>query len=242
MRNCETYDRHRSNKATPKAPLGELPVAGPFEVVFLDLVGGQGSLNASDMGPKAILTMIDSLTVWGEAVPVNDQTPQTVSQTFFDVWISRFGVPYRVHSDLGAEFESALFARLCELLKIRHSRTTAYRPQANGKIERFNRTLVGMLKRAVEEHPDTWEETLPQVLMAYRSTIHSSTGYTPYRLAFGREMRQGIAYAEPFPDPPSTYADFASHLAETLAEAHSLARETLNDRHRAAKERTIRDA
>ena len=93
--------------------------------------------------------MIDSFRGWAEAVPIPDQTAKTVAKAFFECWIAKYGVPYRVHTDEGPQFESALFARLCEILKIRRSRTTPYRPQANGKVERFNRTFVGMLRKAV---------------------------------------------------------------------------------------------
>ena len=236
VKNCKACDQHRSNRANPKAPLGELPIGGPFELVFLDLVRGQGSLNATDMGARTILVMIDSLTGWAEAVPIPDQTAKTVARVFFETWIARFGVPYRVHSDQGPQFESALFSRLCEMPKIHWSRTTPYRPQENGKVERFNRTFVSMLKKAVEDHPENWEEHLPAVLMAYRSTISGATGQTPYKLTFGREMRLGVDYGQEFPDRPSNIEDFASELAENLEQAHQEAREALGNRHRAAKE------
>ena len=100
LRNCETCDRHMSNRATPLAPMGELPVAGPLAFVFFDLVGRQASLNACDLGTKALGTMIDSLPGWGEDVPVKDQTAQKFAQRFFYVWISICVVPYRVHSNL----------------------------------------------------------------------------------------------------------------------------------------------
>ena len=236
VKNCEICDEHRAPPVKPKTPLGELPVEGPFELVFLDLVGGQGSLSTGDTGPKTILSMIDSLTGWAEAVPIPDQTAKTVAETFFSVWISRFGVPYRIHTDQGPQFESSLLARLCEILRIRHSRTTPYRPQANGKVERFNRTFVAMLRKAVGDHPEDWEEFLPAILMAYRSTISNSTGYTPYKLAFGREMRLGIDYGEEFPDPPSTFEDYANTLAKNLCDSYKIARETLGNRHKKAKE------
>ena len=136
--------------------------------------------------------MIDGFTGWADAVPIPDQTPETVTSVFHNNWFSVYGVTEQVHSDRGVQFESAIFSHLCDLHSISKSRTTGYRPQANGKIERFNRTLLNMLRKATTGLPDDLEKLLPAVLMAYRSTPSVTTGYTPFYLVFGREMRLGV--------------------------------------------------
>ena len=175
--------------------------------------------------------MIDGFTGWAEAVPIADQSAETVASAFHNRWISVFGVPEQVHTDRGVQFESAIFTHLCELHRISKTRTTGYRPQANGKIERFNRTLVTMLRKAVSGRPDDWENYLPAVLMAYRSTPTESTGFTPYYLVYGREMRLGVDYGTPFPDPPATYKNHATKLISDLESAYELARETIRNNH-----------
>ena len=70
---------------------------------------------------------------------------------------------------------------------------------------RFNRTLVTMLRRAVQRRPYDWEPLLPAVLQAYRSTPSESTGFTPYRLVFGREMRLPIDIGTPLPEPAARH-------------------------------------
>ena len=59
-----------------------------------------------------------------------------------------------------------------------------------------------MLRNALHDNPGRWEETLPSELMAYRSTPADPTGFSPYRLVFGSEMRLGVDYGTPFPEPP----------------------------------------
>ena len=46
-----------------------------------------------------------------------------------------------------------------------------------------------MLKARVEDNPATWDEHLDFCVMAYRSSVHFSTGHNPFELMFGREMR-----------------------------------------------------
>ena len=126
-------------------------------MVYLDIVGGQNSLSTIDGSPKSILTMIDSFSGWAEAVPLPDQTAESVARAFFQHWIARYGVPEQVHSDQGSQFESELFRCLCEFLGVHKTRTTPYRPMANGKVERFNGTLVSMLRKALQDNPGPWE-------------------------------------------------------------------------------------
>ena len=236
IRACEVCDRERVPNPAPHAPLGHLPADQPFAAMYIDIVGGQNSLSLG-ASPKSILTMIDGLTGWAEAVPIADQTAVTVARAVYSEWIARYGVPEQLHSDRGVQFESAVFAELCDTFGVDKTRTTPYRPQANGKCERFNRTLVSMLRRAVLKRPYDWEPLLPTVLQAYRSSITESTGFTPFRLAFGREMRLPIDLGSPTPDPPRDIRTFATELAEDLEWSYRVAREVIGLGHRRAESR-----
>ena len=68
--------------------------------------------------------MIDGLTGWAEAVPIADQRAVTVARALYGEWIARYGVPERIHSDCGVQFESALLQELCAAFRIEKSRTT----------------------------------------------------------------------------------------------------------------------
>ena len=54
-------------------------------------------------------------------------------------------------------------------------------------VERFNRTLLMMLAMIAGKNRADWDDLLPAVMMAYRSSVHESTGFSPYRLMFGEE-------------------------------------------------------
>ena len=104
------------------------------------------------------------------------------------IMYGRYGVPGVIHSDQGRDFESNLFAEMCRLLDIEKTRTCPYRPQSDGKIERFNRTVAQMLATFVQGKKRSWDEHLPFVMLTYRSMIHESTQCTPNELMFGRNL------------------------------------------------------
>ena len=123
--------------------------------------------------------------------------------------VCRFGMPMVIHSDQGLEFENKFMQELCLLCGSHKTRTTMYHPESDGLVERFNRTLLMMLAMFAGENRDDWDDLLPAVLMAYRSSVHESTGFSPYRLMFGEEstlpMDVGLPLREPdLPDPISS--------------------------------------
>ena len=236
VKSCEVCDQDRVSNPSPRALLGHLPTNKPFAALDIHIVGGQGSLSLG-ASLKSILTIIHGLTCLADAVPILAQSAATVARAVDTEWISRYGVPEKLHSYRGVQFESAVFAELCAIFGVDKTKTTPYRPQANGKCERFNRTLVSMLLRAVQKRPYDWEPLVAPVLQAYRSTISECMGFTPHRLAFGREMRQLIDLGTPLPDPPRSVRTLAAEIAEDLEWSYRIAREIIGFNHRRAQAR-----
>ncbi|GFX79069.1 retrovirus-related Pol polyprotein from transposon 412 [Trichonephila clavipes] len=88
---------------------------------------------------------MDYFTKWLEAYPIPEQEASTVAEVLVQHWFSRFGVPLQLHSNQGTNFDSAVCKRLCEILPIDKTRTTALHPQSDGMVERFNRTILNSL-------------------------------------------------------------------------------------------------
>ena len=111
------------------------------------------------------------------------------------------------------------------------TRNTPFHPQSDGLVERFNRTLVDMLSKAVREDQTDWDEQLPLVMLAYRSSIQESTGQTPCKMMLGREVRLPIdLMLGPSPDEPLVDAGvYAEDMQDNLWRAHiySLARKAM---------------
>ena len=74
---------------------------------------------------------------------------------------------------------------LCNLLGCVKTRTAPYHPESDGMVERFNRTCLMMLSMFVNDRRDNWNELLLFVMHAYRTSVHESTGYSPFRLMMG---------------------------------------------------------
>ena len=97
-----------------------------------------------------------------------------------NVWIARHGCPITFQSDSGKAFVGDLTK---ELMKWSHS--TPYHPQTNGLVERQNCTLLSMLRVYCSRYMDDWDSHLPQVMGAYNSTEHSTTGISPHMMLTG---------------------------------------------------------
>ena len=97
-------------------------------------------------------------------------------------------MPKILHSDQGQNFESTILKQTLQAFGVAKSHTTAYHPQGDSMVKRFNRSLLQLLRSYVEKEAD-WERHLPLVLFAYRTATHSSTGTSPFLLMLGRQPK-----------------------------------------------------
>ena len=152
-------------------------------------------------GYRYILVISDYFSKWTEAFPIKDKCADTVADVLVDKITLRFGMPLAIHSDQGREFENGLVKSLCTLLGCVKTRTAPYHPESDGMVERFNRTCLMMLSMFVNDRRDNWNELLPFVMHAYRTSVPESTGYSPFRLMMGEKflylkMSRRTSYAQ----------------------------------------------
>ena len=113
--------------------------------------------------------------------------------------------------------------KLSELLGTVKTKTTPYHPRSDGLVERFNRTLLAMLAMFVSQEHDNWDDLLPFMMLAYNTTVHTTTGFTPYRLVFGDEcnLPGNLVHRELRPDPqPVDPGTYASWVQQALHESY----------------------
>jgi transposase InsO family protein len=198
----------------------------PFEVVGLDYIG---PLNPTTRRYRYILTMVDHFSRLTILAPTRQQTAEATVQALIQHWIVYYGEPRIIHTDRGTNFTSQIMAALCARLGVRRTLTTAYRPQADGRVERTNRTVKECLTRLLHEHPTNWDVLLPQVSMAINSTVHDSTGFTPFYLTHGTEMHLPVDLLAALPPPlVRSVPDYVSDLLRRFSTAYDLALQTMS--------------
>lgn len=161
----------------------------------------------------------DYFSKWTEAFPLPNHKAQTVAKMLVEQWVCHLGAPCTIYTDQGRNFESNLFKEMRHLLNIHKTRTSPYHAQSDGLVERFNRTLLSMLSLFVGENQANWDVLLPYVMLAYRSSIHSSTGFTPYKVLFGQEivLPVDIMLNLGGEDRLSSVTEYVSRLRDTLS-------------------------
>ena len=184
--NCGLCASRKTPTPKGRAPLKPLVTSYPLQLVAMDIVG---PFPESVAGNSYILVVADYFTRYVEAYAIPNQEAVTVVNKLVEEFFFRFSPPDQLHSDQGRNFESAIITEVCKLLGVRKSGTTPYHPQSDGLVERFNRTLLDMLATAVSDHPFEWEHHLR---LAYNTSIHPTTGYSPFSLMFGRQARMPV--------------------------------------------------
>ena len=146
---------------------------------FLSLEKGKG-------GFENILVVTDSFTEFSWAFPTRDQKATTVTKLLWEKIFINYGMPQWLHSDQGRDFEGKVIKSLCQFAGIRKSRTTPYHPQGNGQAERFTRFTLD------QDNKSRWPEYLSPLVYAHNCTKHSTNGFSPFLLMFGREPQLPI--------------------------------------------------
>ena len=219
---CEPCAQRKTPNPKPRAPLVSIQAGHPMQLVATDIVG---PFPESSLGNSYILVAADYFTRWVEAYPIPCQEASVVAKKLVDEMFCRFSPPEQLLSDQGRQFESQLLAEVCKLLGIQKSRTTPYHPQCDGLVERWNRTLLQSLATSVSDHPENWDEFVQKICMAYNTSVHPTTGFTPFFLMFGRQAKLPVdlMYGTPEPEalPPSQYA---ATLKAAMSEAYNKVR------------------
>lgn len=226
-----------------QAPLTPMQPTCPFQIVAADL----SVLPTSKSGHRYVLVVMDLFSRFINLFPLRDQTAQSVAKCIFEQYIRQHGAPESLLSDQGRQFESELVKTLCECLGVHKLRTTAYHPQCDGAVERFNRTMKNKLAKLLFKKGSDWDEHLHQVELAYNTTAHAVTGFMPFYLVHGREANLPLDILVggcPTPprllsyNSPAQYANFVkkrlSAAFQTVARSNAKAKQSQKryyDRH-----------
>ena len=229
IRTCETCLARQKSKGI-KNPLQKYISGAPFERIAMDIM--------CDLPPTAgtpsyrhILVIGCYFSKWPEAIPLVDMRAETVARALVDHFISKFGVPFEIHSDRGSNFQSELMRDVATRLGMKQTRTAAYHPQSDGMIERSNATIQKMLAAYVNDRQDDWDVYLQVVMMAYRASPHAATGMSPNLIVLGKEnvlpvdMEMGIKQRSVDQSPHK----YVKGISKIQYYTHELVRKHLNE-------------
>ena len=202
-------------------PLQPIPVQRPFQIWGINIM----ELPVTKKGNRYVVVLQDVFTKWPLVFPTPDQKSPRLVKLIVEELIPMFGVPEAILSDRGANLLSHLMMDICNLMGIHKLNTTAYHPQCNGMVERFNRTLKGILRAHAARFGSQWDIMLPGVLFAYRNTPHESTGEKPSFLTFGVDLRTppDAAWMPSGSLLTTTLSDYREQLMSSLSSARELA-------------------
>ena len=180
-RHIKQCERCLSFKAVPyKAPMENVNGTYPMELVHMDYL----MIEANECGKDVhILVITNHFTWYAKAIVTSSQTAKCTAQNLWDKFIVHYGLPEKLLTDQGCNFESDLLKALCD--QVKKIRTSGYHPQTIGQCDHFNATLINMLGALQEKPKSTLREQVPMLVDAYNYTRNNVTDFSPYYLMFG---------------------------------------------------------
>jgi hypothetical protein len=196
----------------------------PLDCIEIDILGPIHP--PSSDGSTVILVVTDLFTRYAEAYPLEHQRAPLIAKTLVNEFFSRYGCPKVIRSDQGKNFMSHIVKEVCKLYQVKRVVGSAYHPMSQGQVEKMNRTLIEMLKHYVQTDVFDWAEYIPHLVLAYNTSVHSSTLYTPYSLFYGRPARLPLDALIHKPGPNYRGVEgYKEEVAERLYVAHQNAKQ-----------------
>jgi hypothetical protein len=191
VRTCDTCQRTKGYNGLKTGKLQPLPV--PKER-FIDIAIDFFTIHGFKSGPDTVMIIVDRLTKFTVLVPCyKTDNAQTIAKLLLSHWFCKgLGLPKTITSDRDSKFTSELWIQLCAALGIKQTMSTSHHQQTDGQAEigvRNTRKILGTMKIV----DNNWVEKLPAAEFAINNAESSSTGYSPFYLAFGRNP---IAFPE----------------------------------------------
>jgi transposase InsO family protein len=220
-----------SGKATRPTPGLLQPVAlptGPWRKLALDIAG---EFVAAPQHQRYLIVAVDYYSKWPEVGMCGSPTTAAVTD-FLTGLFERFGLVEEITTDNGVQFTSTEFAGFLQAHGIRHTKSALYSPEANAEVERFNRVIKDGLKAAIAAS-QTFRAGLRQLLAAYRSTPHATTGVSPASVLLAFPLRTPLSMLSTGLRQPARPADAAAHIARRVSFAQQQSSSYYNRRKRA---------
>ena len=183
----------------------------------------------SNSGNHYIVAFSDYLSRWPEAFTVPD-SKAAISKLLVDKIISQHSAPRTLLSTRGKNFLSDIVAETCRIYQIRKVNCSAYHPQTDGVVERFNSTLCDSLSNYVDSNQKNWDDFLPTTLAAFRFSPSETTGESPFYMMYGFPIDCALL---PTVDVSTSVLEHREKIVRNIERVHQIAKQnTYKPQHR----------
>ena len=216
---CSSCQLTKPVSRVPGGLLQPLPVPdAKWEHMTLDLIT---DLPKTKAGFDAVITFVDRLTKMVHFAPCTKEASATdVAGLFRRVWYRQHGLPRVIISDRDRRFLSNFWQALFKGLGTDLRFSTAFHPQTDGQSERMNRMVEEYLRHFVSPRQDDWDSYLDLAEFAINEAVSTSTGYSPFYLAYGQHPRTPLDLAAADILVPAAQST-AQEMADTLQHARA---------------------
>ncbi|MCG7879290.1 MAG: RNase H-like domain-containing protein, partial [Candidatus Thiodiazotropha endolucinida] len=177
---CRTCQMTSSPPRAPPVMMSKLP-DGPWKKVGLDLSGPYGSNN------EYVMALIDYYSRFPVVEILRSTTSATIVNKLHQIF-AMHGLVEEIVTDNASNLVSSTVENFLHEYGIKHSRISPYWSRHNGLVENFNRSVRKAVRVALVQGKN-WRTELHTFLLHFRATEHSTTGYSPARLLYNREIK-----------------------------------------------------
>ena len=163
MINCPQYQTTKGNYTDPKTKLGFIIANNPLDLLCIIFT----KVDPSKDGKENILVLTDAFTKFKQALVTPNQKVLTIAKILVDKWFYIYGFLAHIHSDKGQSFDNEIMEHLYAMYGVKQSTSRPYNLLGSPQCERFNCTLIDLLRSLLKEQKSNWTLHLPSLLFAY---------------------------------------------------------------------------
>lgn len=241
VQQCSTCKEVKGSSIPVVPEMGKQRLASqPWKIISADYVG---PLPRSRRGNQYLLVIADYFSKWILLQPVKSIQSNSLCTILKEQWFLKNSVPEIIITDNASCFVSKEFKHLLDQYKIVHWLNSRYHSQAN-PVERVNRTINAAIRTYVKEDQRLWDTRTTEIEMVLNTSVHSSTGYTPYYITHGHELSeygpdyQRARHQEPLNEAErverrkAQFSRIYDIVQRNLAKSHDASRQRYNLRHK----------
>lgn len=234
VQTCVDCQRYKASnvKAAGVMTVKKTEEIRPNQIVTLDLMG---PLPCTPNRSQFILVCVCAATKYLIAVPVKKATADNILKALQVHWVSFLGVPKILQTDNASQLISKKMQEYCAKMSIQLNHSPYYFPASN-MCERYNRNIKTALAIFAKENHRNWDQHLPFIQFALNSAMSETTGYSPNKLMFGREIEQPFSADPALLNGSKSPFDPNAHVQQVDGELARIYAKAVEATNRAKKE------